>query len=176
MTKCGDEKCKTYHDDDYINLNYTPTLIPYDYSDIIEDISGQIYVISENNTNNNDTNIDQLYGLSYNNVNDANYQYNGYTLSTISTNVQQSITELNDHLESLNTAICCERAVNNSLKASLGINDQLINASNTRFSNYMSTHDIKYLKNWAIFLGIIAVLIAIKFTYNIQTVELPTKG
>ena len=170
MTECTYETCKTYHDDDYINLNYTPTLIPYDYSDIIEDISGQIYVISENN-NDIDIKIDQLYDLSYNDD-----TYNGYTLSTISTNVQQSITELNDHLESLNTAICCERAVNNSLKASLGINDQLINASNTRFSNYMSTHDIKYLKNWAIFLGIIAVLIAIKFTYNIQTVELPTKG
>ena len=174
MTECTYETCKTYHDDDdYINLNYTPKPIPYDYSDIIEDISGQIYVIYNNTTNNNDIDIkiDQLYDLSYNDD-----TYNGYTLSTISTNVQQSITELNDHLESLNTAICCERAVNNSLKASLGINDQLINASNTRFSNYMSTHDIKYLKNWAIFLGIIAVLIAIKFTYNIQTVELPTKG
>ena len=171
MTECTYETCKTYHDDDdYINLNYTPKPIPYYYSDIIEDISGQIYVISENN-NYIDIKIDQLYDLSYNDD-----TYKDFKLSTISTNVQQSITELNDHLESLNTAICCERAVNNSLKASLGINDQLINASNTRFSNYMSTHDIKYLKNWAIFLGIIAVLIAIKFTYNIQTVELPTKG
>ena len=170
MTECTYETCKTYYDDDYINLNYTPKPIPYYYSDIIEDISGQIYVISENN-NHIDIKIDQLYDLSYNDD-----TYKDFKLSTISTNVQQSITELNDHLESLNTAICCERAVNNSLKASLGINDQLINASNTRFSNYMSTHDIKYLKNWAIFLGIIAVLIAIKFTYNIQTVELPTKG
>lgn len=87
-------------------------------------------------------------------------------LFTITNSVQVDISELNKNLFELNKLIKNEREKNRNLKIKLGIIQHENNASTEMINNYKEIYNIKYLRNWSLFLSTIIGVITIGTIYK----------
>ena len=78
-------------------------------------------------------------------------------LFVLSNDVQSETDTMNKTLFKLDALIKEERKKNRRLKARLGIVEHKINASSEMISDYMEMYDSGYLRNWGLFLSILAV-------------------
>jgi len=92
---------------------------------------------------------------------------------TTSNNVQRKTGIINTNLGLLHTAITTEKEKNDTLKGKLAALNQKYNGSDEMISNYKQLYNIEYLRNWALFLGIIVAGTAISKVFKGQSVPLP---
>lgn len=76
-------------------------------------------------------------------------------LFSLSNKVDVNTEEINRNLRRLNLLITEERRKNRRLKTRLGIVDSKYDGSHEMINDYNKMYDNDYLKNWALFLGII---------------------
>lgn len=89
---------------------------------------------------------------------------------SISNTVQLNIDDLNKKLLELNKLIDKEREKNKDLKKKLGFIEHTNNSSTEMIHNYKEIYNINYLRNWALFLSSIFVIMTIKVVYKKQGV------
>lgn len=81
---------------------------------------------------------------------------NTYTeLSSILTDVQKNTDDINKKLLKLDILIEKEKQKNKILKRKIGIIENKYDGSNELISNYKEIYNLNYLKNFALFIGII---------------------
>jgi hypothetical protein len=68
-----------------------------------------------------------------------------------------------------------ERKTNRRLRAKLGIVEPKINASSELISDYMEMYDSGYLRNWGLFLSILAVIAIISKMYRAPPAAEPAR-
>ena len=83
---------------------------------------------------------------------------------------EASIEDINKKMKILNILITEEREKNRILKLKLGIVETKHDGSNIMINNYTDMYNNDYLKNWALFLGIIisCTILGIKFKKVVQ--------
>jgi len=88
---------------------------------------------------------------------------------TTTNNNDASIEDINKKMKTLNILITKEREENRILKLKLGIVETKQDGSNIMINNYTDMYNNDYLKNWALFLGIIILCIILtKFKKVVQ--------
>lgn len=126
------------------------------------------------NTDQNNEEYKQSFENIKNNLNVINSQ-----LFTLSNTVQSDVDKINSKLLALDILIKKERKRNNTLKRKLGIIEDKTSASSEMILNYKEIYQSKYLRNWALFLSIIFVIVTITKIYgkpklaNLQVPRLP---
>jgi hypothetical protein len=115
---------------------------------ILDDFE-KYYVFYNMNTGNNE--YRQMFDNIKNNLNDVNSKF-----FTISNNIDGVINDTNQKMASLDILIQKEKEKNNKLRKKLGIIKQKDNSAEILINNYKQLYDINYLKNWSLFLSIIA--------------------
>lgn len=91
-------------------------------------------------------------------------------LFSISNNILGDINKLYQVSYDLNTLISKEKNKNSSLKAKLGIIDSNNNSAEEMIGDYKEIYNIKYLRNWSLFLSITLCIISINIVYKNQMV------
>jgi len=83
-----------------------------------------------------------------------------------SNNIEKDTETINDRLQKINTLIAKEKMKNRQLKRRLGIVEKKYNGSDELISDYKEIYNLDYLKNFALFYGIIflGIIMASKFT------------
>jgi len=107
-----------------------------------------------------------MFNNTKNNLNNLNSQ-----LFIISNNVESKTDKLNKKLLELDILIKKEKEENRSLKRKLGIVEQKNDSTDEMIYNYKQTYDIEYLRNWGLFLSIIACGIAISKVYSTKSIN-----
>lgn len=92
------------------------------------------------------------------------------TLFSISNNIQVDINELNKKLFDLDILIRRERKKNKELKKKLGIVEHKNNSAFEMINDYKEIYNVKYLRNWALFLSTIICIFTISSMYKKQGV------
>ena len=87
-------------------------------------------------------------------------------LFMLSNDVQSNTDTMNKTLFKLDASIKEEKIKNRRLKTKLGIVEHKINASSELISDYMEIYDSGYLRNWGLFLSILAVIGIISKIYR----------
>lgn len=87
---------------------------------------------------------------------------------SMSNNIQFDINEINKKLVEYNLLIQKERELNRNLKSKLGIIEHKNNAASEMISDFKEIYNIKYLRNWSLFLSIIICIVSIKSIYKSQ--------
>ena len=82
-------------------------------------------------------------------------------LFILSNDVQSSTNELNQELLDLNDLIKQEKDINEELKLKLGIVEHKNNAATELLHDYKYIYSEEYLRNWALFVGILIVGVSI---------------
>lgn len=95
----------------------------------------------------------------------GNLQKLNSELSTKSNNIDQSTTDINQKLLKINILIQKEKQKNKILKRKLGIIENQYDGSDELISNYKEMYNLHYLKNFALFIGIVVscILLAKNF-------------
>jgi len=91
----------------------------------------------------------------------GNLETTNSDLFTITNDVNKNTDDINKKLELLNILITKERMKNRRLKRRLGRVENENNGSDEMISNYKEMYEVAYLRNWALFLGIIGSSIAL---------------
>jgi len=113
----------------------------------------------------NNTPGSQEYQLNYEN-NKTNLNNINSQLFTLSNDVQSNLDQINSKLFALDVLIKQEREKNKKLKRELGIVEHKKNAASEMISNYKEIYQSKYLRNWALFFSILAVIGLISKIYG----------
>jgi len=79
----------------------------------------------------------------------------------LSNDVESETDKINKKLISLDSLIKKEKVKNKELKIKLGVIQEKETSADIMINNYKEMYDISYLKNWALFLSIIAAGFAI---------------
>lgn len=87
-------------------------------------------------------------------------------LFSLSNEVQSNTDKINQKLFAIDILIKKERERNRELKRKLGIVEHKNNAASEMISDYQNMYDSGYLRNWALFLGILVVGTTISKTYK----------
>ena len=98
----------------------------------------------------------------------SNLQQISSRLFSISNSVDVNTDNINQYLNKLNILISRERRENRKLKVKLGIIKTEYNGSDEMINNYGEMYNIEYLKNWAIFIGIIFSSIILGTQFNMK--------
>lgn len=70
-------------------------------------------------------------------------------------NIEKDTESINDRLQEINALIAKEKIKNKHLKKSLGIVEKKYNGSDELISDYKEIYNLDYLKNFALFYGVI---------------------
>ena len=109
----------------------------------------------------------------------SNLNTTNSSLVKINMSVETATEEINKELEALNKLIRRERIKNIVLKRRLGREEEKYNGTDEMISNYKEMYELSYLRNWAMFLGILIVSLAIGKVFNntnsLQPVQQPTQ-
>ena len=123
----------------------------------------KIYVISRMHPDNEE--IQQRYQNMIASINQIQSK-----LFSTSNDVQVNINDLNKKLVGVDILIRREREINKELKRKLGIVEHKNNSATEMISDYKEVYDIKYLRNWGLFLTTIIGLVTIGTVYKKQGV------
>jgi len=85
----------------------------------------------------------------------GNLQNINSELFMTSNNIEKGIETINDRLQKINALIAKEKMKNRQLKRKLGIVEKTYNGSDELISDYKEMYNLDYLKNFALFYGII---------------------
>lgn len=142
---------------------------PTDYVNRLDELNGgvnilldefkKIYIIARMHPNNED--IQQRYQTMISNLNQLQSK-----LFSTSNDVQVNIDDMNKKMIELDLLIRRERKINKELKIKLGIVEQKNNSASEMIDDYMEIYDMKYLRNWGLFLSTIICLFAISTVYK----------
>jgi hypothetical protein len=102
----------------------------------------------------------QEYQNSFENIK-SNLNKVNSDLFILSNDVQASTNELNKKLLELNMLIQQEKEINKELKLKLGIVEHKNNAATELLHDYKYIYSEEYLRNWALFVGILIVGLSI---------------
>jgi hypothetical protein len=83
------------------------------------------------------------------------------SLVKIDKSIHSATEDINEKLEALNKLIRRERAKNILLKRRLGREEEKYNGTDEMIHNYKEMYELNYLRNWAMFLGILIVSLTI---------------
>lgn len=108
------------------------------------------------NMNSTNSEYQRMFENIKNNLNSINSQ-----AFMLSNSVESEINDVNKRLISLDMLIKKEKETNTKLKLELGVIKEKENSADIMISNYKQLYDIGYLKNWAMFLSILAAGFAI---------------
>ena len=142
---------------------------PEEYINKLDELSGgvnllldefkKIYIIAKMHPNNED--IQDRYQDMISNINQLQAK-----MFSVSNDVQVNINDINQKMLSLNLMIEKERNKNKELRKKLGMVEHKNNAASEMISDYREVYDIKYLRNWALFLSTIICIFAISSVYK----------
>ena len=99
----------------------------------------------------------------------SNLNTTNTSLVKISDSVGSATEDINEKLEELNKLIRGERIKNVALKRLLGREEEKYNGAGEMINNYTEMYELSYLRNWAMFLGILVVSLAIGKVFNNNT-------
>jgi hypothetical protein len=117
------------------------------------------------NMNPENTEYQQMYQSIQGNMTRLNSD-----LFVLSNEVQSQTDEINTYLFELDESIREKRAENTRLKERLGIVEHENNAASEMISDYVTTYDMGYLRNWSLFLSILVAGTVISQVYKPATV------
>jgi len=157
-------------DNENIELNIKK---PTDYVNRLEELNGgvnilldefkKVYIIARMHPNNED--IQERYQNMISNLNQLQSK-----LFLTSNDIQVNIDDINKKMIELDLFIRKERKINKKLKIKLGIVEQKNNSASEMIDDYMEIYNMKYLRNWALFLSTIICLFTISAIYKKQVV------
>lgn len=110
----------------------------------------RLYVLSKMNPSNQE--IQQSYQTIVYGLEDVKTQ-----LTTMTTDIQENIQQINRTLLSLNIQIQKERSINEELKRQLRSIQNETNTSFELIDNYKEIYSAKYLDNWSMFFSTVLV-------------------
>lgn len=105
------------------------------------------------------------YQQQFSNIDDNLKQILGKFFS-ISNEIEFNIDEISEKMIKLNILIKEEREKNRKLKRKLGIIEHKNNASSEMINDYNEIYNIRYLRNWALGLSILAFMATIGIVYK----------
>lgn len=142
---------------------------PEEYINKLDELSGgvnllldefkKIYIIAKMHPNNED--IQDRYQDMISNINQLQAK-----MFSVSNDVQVNINDINQKMLSLNLMIEKERNKNKELRKKLGMVEHKNNSASEMISDYREVYDLKYLRNWALFLSTIICIFAISSVYK----------
>lgn len=142
---------------------------PEEYINKLDELSGgvnllldefkKIYIIAKMHPNNED--IQDRYQDMISNINQLQAK-----MFSVSNDVQVNINDINQKMLSLNLMIEKERNKNKELRKKLGMVEHKNNSASEMISDYKEIYDIKYLRNWGLFLSTIICIFAISSVYK----------
>lgn len=149
-----------------INLNFKN---PEEYINKLDEFNGgmelllddfnKLYVTARLDPENED--IQAKYQDIISNINQLQLK-----LFPLSNDIQGNIDDINKNLSELDRLITIERDKNKKLKKKLGIIEDKHNSSLEMISDYREMYEIKYLRNWALFLSTIICIFTISTLYK----------
>lgn len=153
-------------DNENIELNIKN---PTDYVNRLEELNGgvnilldefkKVYIIARMHPNNED--IQEQYQNMISNLNELQSK-----LFSTSNDVQVNIDDINKKMIELDLFIRKERQINKKLKIKLGIVEEKNNSASEMIDDYMEIYNMKYLRNWSLFLSTIICLFTISVIYK----------
>jgi chromosome segregation ATPase len=126
--------------------------------DILLDNFKHIYVTSKMHPNNEI--YQQQYQMMINSLSELLSK-----LYSVSNELKINVNDLNNELLQINERIKEERKKNKELKKRLGIIEHESNAATEMISDFKNIYDYRYLRNFALFIGIFLCISTIKKTY-----------
>jgi len=84
-------------------------------------------------------------------------------------NIEKGVEDINSKLQIINNLISKEKAKNTKLKRQLGIVDKKYNGSDELISDYKEMYNLDYLKNFALFVGILVLGIVLSKKFQTQS-------
>lgn len=126
---------------------------------LILDEFKKIYVLANMHPNNED--IQDRYQDMISNINQLQAK-----LFTVSNDVQVNINDINQKMLALDVLIRKEREKNKQLRKKLGIVEHKNNSASEMISDYRDIYDMKYLRNWSLFLSTIICIFSIGIVYK----------
>lgn len=149
-----------------INLSFKK---PEDYTNKLDELNGgvdllldefkKIYVLSKMHPNNED--IQTRYQNMVSNINQLQAK-----LFSVSNDVQVNINNINTKLLELDRVIRIEKGINKELRKKLGMIEDKNNSASEMIDDYREIYDIKYLRNWGLFLSTIICIFTITAVYK----------
>ena len=85
---------------------------------------------------------------------------------TLLNDVQTNTTEINQKMIQMDVLIRKERKRNKELKRKLGIIDTKSNTTSQLITNYTEMYDTDYMRNWSVFLSILAIWFITRQVYK----------
>lgn len=105
----------------------------------------------------------------------SNLNTTNSSLVKINMSVETATEEINKELEALNKLIRRERIKNIVLKRRLGREEEKYNGTDEMISNYKEMYELSYLRNWAMFLGILIISLVIGKIFNNTNSQQPVR-
>jgi hypothetical protein len=90
-------------------------------------------------------------------------------------NIEKDTETINDKLRKLDILISKEKEKNRQLKRKLGIIETKYNGSDELINNYKEIYNLDYLRNFALFMGIVLSFVIIAKTFKSPTTVVPTQ-
>ena len=85
----------------------------------------------------------------------GNLQKINSELFMITNNIEKGVENINDRLQKIDKLIAKEKIKNQKLKRKLGIVEKKYNGSDELISDYKEIYNLDYLKNFALFYGVV---------------------
>jgi hypothetical protein len=90
-------------------------------------------------------------------------------------NIEKDTETINDKLRKLDILISKEKQKNRQLKRKLGIIETKYNGSDELINNYKEIYNLDYLRNFALFMGIVLSFVIVAKTFKSPTTMVPTQ-
>jgi hypothetical protein len=153
-----------FNEDEFDNLKK-----PIEFSQSLETLQSQLPAVLNDfkkyyvffNKNPDYPEYGQMFQNIKGNLNNINTQ-----LFTLSNDVQSNTEKINQKLFILDTLIRKEKDKNRQLKEKLGIIEHKNSAASELIYDYKDMYDSGYVRNWALFLSIVAVGFTISKTFK----------
>jgi hypothetical protein len=131
----------------------------YGVLDLLLDELKKLYVMKNMDPDNKD--LQAKYDGTISNINLTQSK-----LLSLSIDIQGNTDIINKELSELDTLIRIERDRNKKLKKQLGMVENKNNSALEMISDYKEIYNIKYLRNWALFLSTIICIFTINSVYK----------
>ena len=96
----------------------------------------------------------------------GNLQNINSELFMTSNNIEKNTESINDRLQKINVLITKEKIKNRQLKRRLGIVEKKYNGSDELISDYKEIYNLDYLKNFALFYGVLSLIIIMSSRFS----------
>jgi len=148
------------------NLNFKN---PQEYTNKLNELNGMVdllldefkenYITAKMNPDYED--IQEIYEITVSKINKMQA-----TLFSMSNDIQTNINDINEKMLEFNNLIRYEKEKGKSMRKKLGIVEDKNNSSLEMISDYREIYNIKYLRNWGLFLSTIVCIITINSVYK----------